>query len=77
MLHDFSIKYHDHYEGNHLRKHGNDNEKYYDMFYIGMYNMYIIIIMMRIMENMKGIMRKIMKMIMGIMEKSCRIHNLI
>ena len=75
MLHDFSIKHHAQCEGNYLRKHCNDNEKYYAMIYMGMYNSHIMTSMTRIMENVKEIMRKIMKMNMVIMEKSCRIHN--
>ena len=77
MLHDFSIKHHAQYEGNYLRKHGDGNEKYQYMFYMGMYNIHIMIIVIRIMETIKEVMRKIMKMIMVIMEKSCRIHDLI
>ena len=77
MLHDVSIKHHAQYEGNYLRKHGNDNAKYQYMFYMGMYNIHIMTIMIRIMENIQETTRNIMKMNMIIMEKSCRIHNLI
>ena len=46
------MKYHDHYEGNHLRAHGNGDEEYYETFYIGVHNVYVCIIMIiiRIME---------------------------
>ena len=42
-------------------------------FYNGMYNNYIMILSIRSTANIKEFRREIMEMIMGIMDKTCRI----